>query len=122
VSSRPAFSAASHLGEDAVGHVVDAVGRRLGVQLADAAAARRPTTPLHAADPRHHLRRLATVHLVTDDVVRRRRCGLFDRLRVGVDVRLCSIVDTTRNDTRCCFNVCSKADMSRLNLPHGNDN
>ena len=102
MSSRPAFSAASHLGEDAVGHVVDAVGRRLGVQLADAAAARRPATPLHAADPRHHLRRLATVHLVTGDVVRsrrRRRCGLFDRLRVGVDVRLCSIVDTTRYDT-----------------------
>ena len=25
-------------------------------------------------------------------------------------------------DTRCYFNVRSKADMSRLNLPHGNDN
>jgi len=22
-------------------------------------------------------------------------------------------------DTRCCFNVCSKADMSQLNLPYG---
>jgi len=27
-----------------------------------------------------------------------------------------------RYDTRCYFNVRSKADMSRLNLPHGNDN
>ena len=30
--------------------------------------------------------------------------------------------DTIRYDTRCCFNVRSKVDMSRLNLPHGNDN
>ena len=29
---------------------------------------------------------------------------------------------TIRYDTRCNFNVRSKADMSRLNLPHGNDN
>jgi len=29
---------------------------------------------------------------------------------------------TIRYDTRCYFNVRSKADMSRLNLPHGNDN
>jgi len=28
----------------------------------------------------------------------------------------------TRYDTRCYFNVRSKADMSRLNLPHGTDN
>ena len=28
----------------------------------------------------------------------------------------------TRYDTRCYFNVRSKADMSQLNLPHGNDN
>ena len=30
--------------------------------------------------------------------------------------------DTIRYDTRCHFNVRSKADMSQLNLPHGNDN
>ena len=30
--------------------------------------------------------------------------------------------DTTRYDTRCYFSARSKADMSRLNLPHGNDN
>jgi len=29
---------------------------------------------------------------------------------------------TTRYDTRCYFNVRSKADMNRLNLPHGDDN
>ena len=27
-----------------------------------------------------------------------------------------------RYDTRCYFNVRSKADMSQLNLPYGNDN
>jgi len=30
--------------------------------------------------------------------------------------------DTIRYDTRCYFNVRSKADIGRLNLPHGNDN
>jgi len=30
--------------------------------------------------------------------------------------------DTIRYDTRCYFNVRSKADISRLNPPHGNDN
>ena len=30
--------------------------------------------------------------------------------------------DTIRHDTRCYFNVRSKADMSQLNLPHGTDN
>jgi len=31
-------------------------------------------------------------------------------------------VDTTRYDTRCYFNVRSKANMSQLNLMHGTDN
>jgi len=30
--------------------------------------------------------------------------------------------DTIRYDTRCYFNVRSKANMSQLNLPHGTDN
>ena len=30
--------------------------------------------------------------------------------------------DTPRYDTRCYFNVRSKADTSQLNLPHENDN
>ena len=30
--------------------------------------------------------------------------------------------DTIRYDTRCYFNVRSKADVSQLNLPHGTDN
>jgi len=33
-----------------------------------------------------------------------------------------SKTDRTRYDTRCYFNVRSKADMSQINLPHGNDN
>jgi len=32
------------------------------------------------------------------------------------------VIVTIRYDTRCYFNVRSKADMSRLNLPHGDDN
>ena len=31
-------------------------------------------------------------------------------------------VFTMQYDTRCYFNVCSKANMSQLNLPHGTDN
>jgi len=30
--------------------------------------------------------------------------------------------DTIRYDTRCYFNVRSKANMSQFNLPHGTDN
>ena len=33
-----------------------------------------------------------------------------------------SIRMTEDRDTRCYFNVRSKADMSQLNLPHGTDN
>ena len=32
------------------------------------------------------------------------------------------LYDPIRYDTRCYFNVRSKADMNRLNLPHGDDN
>jgi len=32
------------------------------------------------------------------------------------------LVVSKRYDTRCYFNVRSKADMNRLNLPHGDDN
>jgi len=31
-------------------------------------------------------------------------------------------IQTIRYDTRCYFNVRSKADTSQLNLPHGTDN
>ena len=37
-----------------------------------------------------------------------------------ISARLC--YDTIRYDTRCYFNVRSKADISQLNLPHGTDN
>jgi len=32
------------------------------------------------------------------------------------------LTDGGRYDTRCYFNVRSKADMSQLNRPHGNNN
>ena len=41
---------------------------------------------------------------------------------VPEQVRLELRYDTIRYDTRCYFNVRSKADMSQLNLPHGTDN
>jgi len=37
-------------------------------------------------------------------------------------VRLRLLTVTIRYDTRCYFNVRSKADISQLNLPHGTDN
>ena len=43
-------------------------------------------------------------------------CYLGEMLSVHGDA------DTIQYDARCYFNVRSKADMSRLNLPHGNDN
>jgi len=32
------------------------------------------------------------------------------------------LLNTIRYDTRCYFNVRSKADINQLNLPHGTDN
>ena len=46
-------------------------------------------------------------------------------LSVCLSVRLSSlqpVSSTIRYDTRCYFNVRSKADISQLNLPHGTDN
>ena len=37
-------------------------------------------------------------------------------------VFICNFYVTIRYDTRCYFNVRSKADTSRFNLPHGDDN
>jgi len=44
------------------------------------------------------------------------------KIRTSEYQTLGGIIATTRYDTRCYFNVRSKADMSQLNLPHGNDN
>jgi len=43
---------------------------------------------------------------------------------IGADFHGAMVLATApiRYDTRCYFNVRSKADMSRLNLPHGDDN
>jgi len=51
-----------------------------------------------------------------------RLSGLLSRaVRVPVSWLKCSF-HTIRYDTRCYFNVRSKANMSQLNLPHGTDN
>jgi len=48
------------------------------------------------------------------------------RIRVHISFSFSSVSKaggvTIRYDTRCYFNVRSKADISRLNLPHGTDN
>jgi len=44
------------------------------------------------------------------------------RLITDAQIGTMSPRGTIRYDTRCYFNVRSKADMSQLNLPHGNDN
>ena len=36
--------------------------------------------------------------------------------------QVCVCVSIRHDDTRCYFNVRSKADISQLNLPHGTDN
>jgi len=45
-----------------------------------------------------------------------RGCGRTQCVQVYVH-----ILATVRYDTRWCFNVRSKADMNRLDLPHGDD-
>jgi len=47
------------------------------------------------------------------------RTGFLQRSVQQDDVVYNSLI---RYDTRCYFNVRLKADMSQLNLPHGNDN
>ena len=42
---------------------------------------------------------------------------IFEKIR-----KVQSCMNNTRYDTRCYFNVRSKADISQLNLPHENDN
>jgi len=55
---------------------------------------------------------------------------LFREKNAAVITRMCCVGPTwpvkrdsvMRYDTRCYFNVRSKADTSQLNLPHGTDN
>jgi len=53
--------------------------------------------------------------------VRMSRLLLWARRPGDID-QLLHCASSVRYDTRCYFNVRSKADMSRLNLPHGDDN
>ena len=55
-------------------------------------------------------------------------CGMRDIMTSTLDNMInklwiqLRVYDTIRYDTRCYFNVRSKADISQLNLPHGTDN
>ena len=51
--------------------------------------------------------------------------GLYVTISKSISVNFTIIAicyHTIRYDTRCYFNVRSKADISQLNLPHGTDN
>jgi len=47
---------------------------------------------------------------------------LLNKTLVKISIGYTESVIYMRYDTRCYFNVRSKADMNRLNLPHGDDN
>ena len=56
-------------------------------------------------------------------ITRRPICALPQYASLETNGRgQCSHVPCVRYDTRCYFNVHSKADISQLNLPHGTDN
>jgi len=44
------------------------------------------------------------------------------RCELGITVRREQKENTIRYDTRCCYNLHSKADATQLNLPHGTRN
>jgi len=50
-----------------------------------------------------------------------KKVGYYKIGRVRLSARLFPL-QLLRYDTRCYFHMRSKADMSQLNLPHGNDN
>jgi len=52
--------------------------------------------------------------------VRQTVVGVWPRGQVSSHCHF--VYDTIRYDTRCYYNVRSKADISQLNLPHGTDN
>jgi len=62
----------------------------------------------------------ASLHrnLSVKTILNRLRIDRIMVMSLGPTCILCMI----RYDTRCYFNVRSKADMSRLNLPHADDN
>ena len=51
-----------------------------------------------------------------------RSVSLLNTFEVSFELFRVKEINRKRYDTRCYFNVRSKADMSQLNLPHENDN
>ena len=91
---------------------------RADQQLVPAGGLAAPAAHASAAAPRAALRRRAG---------HRRRTPLSRQLQViqsqthSIEMNL-QFKGFVKYDTRCYFNVRSKADISQLNLPHGTDN
>jgi len=65
------------------------------------------------------------VHVIVDSQASIQICAHLSRNFVARQASGCKTrahSPLIRYDTRCYFNVRSKADISRLNLPHGTDN
>ena len=71
--------------------------------------------------PRHPIRSQPGVSDGNSPVSRRQQITFQATLIFHLIDGLFLTTPTIRYDTRCYFNVRSKADMSQLNLPHGND-
>jgi len=71
-------------------------------------------------DVRHH----AIVVYYIEVLTRNLRTCIHEKIKLNAKVSKLFInqYDTIRYDTRCYFNVRSKADISQLNLPRGTDN
>ena len=88
---------------------IEALGLSVGLSVDKLSVRRRS---IDRATDRRHLRRAG-------DSARR---GAFtERTRIRTSEPNVLRYDTIRYDTRCYFNVRSKANMSQLNLPHGTD-
>jgi len=55
-------------------------------------------------------------------ILRQEQAPLQNWVTLAVRYIMTFVSSALRYDTRCYFNLCSKADMSQLNLPHGNNN
>ena len=78
--------------------------------------------PVSTSTPcrRHHSARIAVPYVRNDFIVQENHRDVTICISRTIYPR--DTILAIRYDTRCYFNVRSKADISQLNLPHGTDN